>query len=163
MRRLGVLCITTVIVVLAASSAASAHVTVNPSTAPKGGFAILGFSVPVESETASTVKLELTIPQDKKITSVRVQPKPGWKATVQKTDGLVTGITWEGGRIDPDQFDVFTISAGPLPKAKQIMFKVVQTYSDGSEVRWIEPQAKGAPEPEHPAPVLTLKGTASHH
>jgi uncharacterized protein len=162
MRRLAVFCITAVIVALAASSA-SAHVTVSPSTAPKGGFATLGFSVPNESDTASTVKIELTIPQNRKITSIRVQPKAGWQTTVQKTGALVTGVTWEGGRIDPDEFDVFTISAGPLPKAKQIMFKVVQTYSDGSEVRWIEPQPKGTPEPEHPAPVLTLKGTASHH
>jgi hypothetical protein len=43
------------------------------------------------------------------------------------------------------------------------VFKAVQTYGDGTVVRWIEDQPKGAPEPEHPAPVLTLKGKASGH
>ncbi len=148
----------TALVVTAAP--ASAHVTVTPNQAKKAAYQVLSFSVPNESTTASTVKLEVVIPQAKKITSVRVQPKPGWRITVQKTGGLVTGITWEGGRIDPDQFDLFTISAGPLPKAKRIVFKALQTYTDGSVVSWIEPQPKGAPEPEHPAPVLVLKGTA---
>jgi len=35
-------------------------------------------------------------------------------------------------------------------------FNVVQTYSDGAEAAWIEPTVEGQPEPDHPAPVLTL-------
>jgi hypothetical protein len=53
-------------------------------------------------------------------------------------------------------FDRSTISAGPLPKAKQLEFKVLQTYSSGDGVSGIESSVKGAPEPEHPAPVVVL-------
>jgi len=43
-------------------------------------------------------------------------------------------------------------------------FKAIQTYSDGEEVRWIETQAEGAPEPEFPAPTLTLTaGSGDEH
>ena len=147
-------------VLVVGSPVAWAHVTVTPDTAKKGAFQIVSFSVPNESDSASTVKVEVSIPQDQKISSVRVQPKPGWTTTVQKSGGVVSVVAWEGGRIAPDQFDLFTISLGPLPKAKQVTFKAVQTYSDGSVVRWIEDQPKGAPEPDHPAPVLRLKGTA---
>jgi uncharacterized protein DUF1775 len=33
---------------------------------------------------------------------------------------------------------------------------VVQTYDDGTVVRWDQPRAAGAAEPEHPAPTLRL-------
>ena len=46
------------------------------------------------------------------------------------------------------------MSLGPLPTADQIVFKALQTYSDGEIVRWID-EAAGA-EAEHPAPVLKL-------
>jgi hypothetical protein len=33
---------------------------------------------------------------------------------------------------------------------------VLQTYSNGEIVRWIDPNAPGSAEPEHPMAVLTL-------
>ena len=39
-------------------------------------------------------------------------------------------------------------------------FKAIQTYSDGTSVSWIEDTVKGAPAPEHPAPILKLTGKA---
>ena len=78
----------------------------------------------------------------------------------------VSKITWTatGGGLEPGQFDLFTISAGPLPtKPSKLEFKAVQTYSDGTVVRWIQPTVKGAPEPDHPAPTLTLTKATSEH
>ncbi len=166
--------------VVAAAPPAGAHVTVVPDTAPKGGFQILSFSVPNEEQAANTVTLEVNLPTKSPIPSVSVQPKPGWTITVDKTtlakpvqtdDGQVTQavskITWtatEGG-LAPGQFDLFTISAGPLPtNTGKLTFKAIQTYSDGTTVDWIQATVKGAPEPEHPAPVLTLtKASSGHH
>ena len=68
-------------------------------------------------------------------------------------------ITWTAtdAGLAPGQFDLFTISAGPLPtNTSKLTFKAIQTYSDGTTVNWIQATVKGAPEPEHPAPVLTL-------
>ena len=59
----------------------------------------------------------------------------------------VTKITWTAtaGGLEPGQFDLFTVSAGPLPtKSNKVVFKVLQTYSDGDVVNWIEPTVKGA-------------------
>jgi uncharacterized protein YcnI len=162
-----------------AASAAGAHVEVVPGSAPKGSSEILSFSVPNEEQAANTVKVEVDLPTKSPIASVSTKPMPGWTVAVEKTklakpiqsdDGqvteAVTKITWTatGGGLTPGEFDLFTISAGPLPtNTSKLTFKAIQTYSDGTVVNWIEPTVKGAPEPEHPAPVLTLtKATSSH-
>lgn len=136
---------------------AFAHVTVNPGEASQGGYAKLTFRVPNESDTASTTRLEVALPAE--LTSARVKPHVGWTYAVTKSGDAVTAITWtaeKGAAIEPGEFDEFDISVGPLPKTDSVTFKALQTYSDGSVVRWIEEPKAGQPEPEHPAPVLAL-------
>jgi len=59
---------------------------------------------------------------------------------------------------------IIGLSAGPLPtNTKKLEFAALQTYSDGDVVSWIEPAVKGAPEPEHPAPTLTLTKSSGDH
>ena len=173
----GVGAIAFVVGLLAAS--ASAHVTVNPNTAPKGGFEKLTFRVPTEKDSASTTKVEVAFPAAHPIASVSVKPHAGWTANVLTThlatpiksdDGEVTDavsqITWTAdtpdASIKPGQFDEFDISGGPLPAdTDKLVFKVLQTYSDGTVVRWIDEAARGAAEPQHPAPALTLTVAAA--
>jgi uncharacterized protein YcnI len=170
-----------VVVVLSTTALAAdqawAHVTVKPASAHKGGFEILSFSVPNEKDDANTVQLEIDIPTKNPIAFVSVQPMAGWTITTEKTtlakpvkteDGEITQavskVTWvaAAGGLNPGEFDLFTISAGPLPtKPNKLVFKALQTYSDGDVVRWIQATAKGAPEPEFPAPTLTLTKAAS--
>ena len=153
---------------------ASAHVTVNPSTATQGGYATLTFKVPTERDDASTTSLEVDLPAEQPLASVSYQPKAGWKIDVTKEqlatpittdDGQVTErvakIVWtatsDAAQIKPGEFDTFPISVGPLPTVASMEFKAIQTYSSGEVVRWIEEAAAGSTaEPEHPAPVLTL-------
>jgi hypothetical protein len=73
----------------------------------------------------------------------------------------VQTVTWTadpGNQIKPGEFLRFPVLAGPLPdNTDKVTFKALQTYSNGDVVRWIDPPAAdGAPEPEHPAPTLTL-------
>jgi hypothetical protein len=71
---------------------------------------------------------------------------------------VVGQITWTAtgdAAIKSGQFQEFPVSMGPLPKVDQMVFKALQTYSDGTVVRWIEEPAAGA-EPQKPAPVLKL-------
>ncbi|MEV4512335.1 YcnI family protein [Dactylosporangium sp. NPDC049525] len=156
---------------LALPAAAAAHVTVNPSTATQGGYAKVSFRVPNEKDDANTVKVEIAIPTDKPIASVSIKPVPGWTAVTETSklatpiktdDGEITEgvskITWTSDAaavIKPHQFQEFDVSLGPLPATDQIVFKALQTYSDGEVVRWIDEPAAGA-EAEHPAPVLKL-------
>ena len=169
-----------IVAIAVAALPAGAHVEIVPGRAPKGGSAILSFNVPNESDTANTVKLEVDLPTKYPIASVRTQPMTGWTVAVEKTklakpittdDGQVTEavskITWTAtaGGLNPGEFDLFTVSAGPLPtNTNTLVFKAIQTYSDGTVVSWIQQTVKGAPEPEHPAPVLKLTkaGSDSH-
>lgn len=166
---------------LISTGVAAAHVTAQPGTATKGDYAKISFRVPSESATAGTVKLEVTLPVDHPISSVRTAPIPGWTAQitkaplnppVQRGDTKITEaprtITWTarpGTRIGPNEFVEFDVSMGPLPEdTDQLVFPAVQTYDDGKVVSWNQPQPAGAPEPEHPAPSVRLvAGSGGHH
>jgi len=173
--RAGAVCaLATVVAVLGFAGVASAHVTVSPSSAIAGGDVRIAFRVPTESGTASTVKVEVQVPTDKPIPSVAVEPVPGWSvattttklATPVKTDegdtitDAVSVITWTATSADsaikPGQFQEFPVALESLPDTDKIVFKAVQTYSDGTVVRWIDETTEGQPEPDHPAPVLAL-------
>jgi uncharacterized protein YcnI len=160
------------IVVVGFAAPALAHVTVNAVGATQGGYTKITFRVPNEKDSASTTKLEVNLPTDTPIASVSLKPLAGWTATIQKAklatpitsdDGQITEavdkITWAAdanSAIKPGQFQEFDVSLGPLPKTDQIVFKALQTYSDGAVVRWIDVPAAGEAEPEHPAPTLKL-------
>lgn len=156
--------------VLLAAVPAFAHVTVQPSTAVKGSYSTVNFKVPNEQDSASTTRIEVSLPTDHPIASVSLQPVPGWTAQVStvklatplKTDDgtvseAVSKIVWSGGKIAPGQFQQFPVSFGPLPTdTDSLVFKALQTYDNGDVVRWIEVPQAGQPEPENPAPKLTL-------
>lgn len=165
------------VTVAATAGTALAHVSVTSTDAVQGGFSVVSFRVPSESETASTTELKLQLPPDQPLGFVSVRPKAGWTYTTEKVklatpittdDGQVTEavsvIDWKaasGGGIRPGEFDEFQISVGPLPKADSMVFKVIQTYSDGTTAQWIDEQAPGSTaEPEHPAPTLKLAAAA---
>ncbi|MFH8793885.1 YcnI family protein [Streptomyces sp. NPDC017941] len=167
-------------VLLLSAVPAFAHVSVTAEgVAAKGGYATVNFKVPNERDDASTTKLEVTFPADQPLASVMTQPVPGWKAKVTKTklkkpleihgekiDEAVSKVTWtaDGKGIEPGTFQKFPLSVGQLPEdADQMVFKALQTYSNKEVVRWIEPQQKGAEEPDFPAPALALSAADDHH
>lgn len=163
---------------------ASAHVTATSSGATQGGYAVITFRVPSESATATTTAVTIQIPADTPLSSARVKPIPGWThaTTLQTLTTPVTiagreitqaidTITWtaaDGIGLRSDEFQEFQISAGPLPEVDEMVFKALQTYSDGTRVDWIEQAAPGSTtEPEHPAPTLALAAASGdggdHH
>ncbi|MEU8076242.1 YcnI family protein [Catellatospora citrea] len=163
--------------VLLHGSPAAAHVTVTPSAVAGGGYGTFSFKVPNERPTASTTRLEVVFPADHPITGVSVRPMPGWTITVNRQQAAtatpaagehtaaqpVTSIVWQDGAIGPGEFQLFDVSVGALPKTSTtLLFKALQTYSDGEVVRWIDPPATdGAPRPEHPAPVVAVAAAAA--
>ncbi|MBC2873809.1 MULTISPECIES: YcnI family copper-binding membrane protein [Streptomyces] len=156
--------------VLFLAGPASAHVSVQPGTAEKGGYSTISIKVPNEKDNASTVKVELALDPQHPLVSVMPQAVPGWDVKVEKTkldkpvrmhgksiDEAVSKVVWTGGKIEPGNFQQFPLSVGQLPTdADQLVFKALQTYSDDDVVRWIDPSKPGGEEPEHPAPVLKL-------
>ncbi|MFF7682631.1 YcnI family protein [Microbacterium sp. NPDC007973] len=164
------------VLAIGAPLAASAHVTVNPNTATPGSYATVNFRVPTESETASTVKVEVTLPTDTPLSSVLVEPVTGWTATVEKgalpapveVDGNTISdaalkIVWQadpGVGIGQDQFQIFSAVLGPVPDTGHLLLPATQTYSDGEVVDWAAtPDEVAADDTLEPAPVLYINDT----
>ncbi|MCU1682642.1 MAG: Nuclear export factor [Amycolatopsis sp.] len=159
---------------LAGAGVASAHVEVDPNQAVQGGETTVTFTVPDESPTAGTVKVEVSLPATAPIASVHAAWVAGWTTSVatatlakpvavnnaQATTAPST-ITWTaqpGVRLAPDQLGLFAVSMDGLPdNTAKLVMPVTQTFDDGSVVKWdAPPAAMGAEEPEHPAPAITL-------
>jgi uncharacterized protein YcnI len=157
---------------------AEAHVTVSPASLPQGtSDAILTFRVPNESTTASVTGVQIRFPLDHPIVVVSPQAGSGWNVSVHSSrfpkpittdDGTFTStvseIDWGGGSIPVGQFGLFNVLAQGIPSGtNQLVFKAVQVYSDGTVVSWIQIPDRSAPNPPHPAPILTLTpaGTAN--
>ncbi|WP_194908584.1 YcnI family copper-binding membrane protein [Catenulispora rubra] len=130
----------TALFVFTSAGLASAHVTIGPDTTAKGGSDVeLTFRVPNEEAAANTTKLEVVFPTDGTVTQV------------------VSELTWSGGALAPGQYQGFHVMLGKLPDdTKQLVFKAVQTYTNGDVVRWINLAQAGQPAPDHPAPLLVL-------
>jgi periplasmic copper chaperone A len=157
------------VLALAVPATASAHVTIQPSTGPSGGFARLDMLVPNERSDAGTVKLDVQLPPG--VISASYAPVPGWSVKVarekldqpiQTADGFqvdeqISRITWTGrgmqGVIPPGAFQQFGLSV-KLPSGQPgdvVTFKALQTYDDGEVVRWIGPEGS-----DNPSPAVTL-------
>jgi uncharacterized protein YcnI len=162
------------LVLLLLPTAADAHVTVQPATAPSGGFTRLDLVVPNERSDAGTVKVDVQLPPG--VISASYAPVPGWAvklkreklATPVKTedgfevDEQISQITWTGngarGVIPPGAFQEFGLQV-KLPTGRPgetLTFKALQTYAGGEVVRWI-----GPPDSDEPAPTITLTPAAS--
>jgi uncharacterized protein YcnI len=159
-------------VVVGTAVSASAHVGVHPDVTTAGQGAQLTFRVPDESDTANTIKLVVTLPQDRPFTDVSTQPMTGWTATVAQAPlpkpvnvggAMITKapqtVTWTalpGNKIAPGEYQNLYLAADALPAAGEMVLPVAQYYSDGTVVNWTEPTVAGKAEPEHPAPVFTV-------
>lgn len=149
---------------------ASAHVNVSPASTTAGGYTQLNFSVPSESDTALTEKIEVQLPTDSPFTSVRAKPVEGWTAEVVRgelpepveidgatvTEGVLS-VIWtadsEADQLTADEYQIFSLSVGRLPEeGTTVTLPAIQTYSDGSVSSWDEVAEEGAEEPESPAP-----------
>ncbi|MBL1073292.1 YcnI family protein [Nocardia sp. 2] len=149
---------------LLGAGVASAHVTVDAPGAAQGGYTVLTFKVPNESDTASTTELTVAVPNVK---SVRTEPLAGWAAKINRNEkGEATSVTWTAAPGNPGigqgQFQRFVISLGPLPKQENVSFNATQTYSDGKVVAWDQAENADGTEPDHPAPSLKLAAAAAN-
>lgn len=173
--RAGVVAVAAGVAAVLSSGTASAHVTakVIGESAEQGGYTKITFRVPNEDDVAGTVKLEIQLPADAPITSLRTSPMAGWTAQVTKTTldepitvhgaevtEAVSTVVWTaapGVRINPGEFAEFEVSGGPLPETDQLVIPAIQTYDNNEVVSWSEPPpAEGEDEPSRPAPVVAL-------
>jgi hypothetical protein len=85
-----------------------------------------------------------------------VKAPAGWTFT-RTGDGFTVG----GKELKAGTDAAWSVRVARLPAgATRLSFKTLETYGDGEVARWIEIQEPGQPEPDNPAPLLTLKPAA---
>lgn len=161
---------------VAVAVGASAHVTVQPEVVEGGGFSVVAFRVPNERDDATTTKVRVILPEDQPIAFVQTTSVPGWKVTTalrtlaepievfgEQVNEVVAEVIWTATAqgIEQAQFQDFEVSLGPLPTSGEMVFKALQTYSDGEQVNWNQVGVNAEVELEFPAPVLTLTAPSS--
>ncbi|MFG2168142.1 DUF1775 domain-containing protein [Micromonospora chersina] len=159
----------------AAASAAEVTLTTSPAQVRQGDAIELAVVLPEERAASRTSRIELRMPADAPIGEVYPLSVPDWAPTIttRTLDRPVAGIhapelnqvtdavTWlrmPGGSTGPARL---SLGMGPMPATDKLTFTVIQTYADGTVVRWADP-----PGGAHPAPTVTLlpplAGAAAH-
>ena len=143
------------VVAMLSSPAAAAHVDAELDGTGPGGFGVVTLGVPTESGKPSTTKVQVRIPDETPLRTVRAEPLAGWTLDIQtrkidpplrKDDGtpvneVVSTVTWTaaaGGGIPQGQFQEFGLYLGPMPDADTLALPTTQTFSDGSTEVWAE-------------------------
>ena len=132
---------------------------------------MITLGVPTEAGKPATTKVEVRIPNETPLRTVRAEPKPGWNLEIKKRtidpplrkdDGspvteVVDTVTWTAtaGGVPEGQFTEFALYAGPMPDADSLALPTTQTFSDGSTEAWAE-SANGSEKPKFPVPSVTI-------
>ena len=133
--------------VLALAPSAFAHAHLFPDEMGSGHSALLQLGVPNEEDNASTTEIQMTVPSGFDLGSIA--PVAGWTATVNGNT-----VTWKG-KLDGEELALLPFT-GSSKNEGDYVFKVRQTYSDGSVVDWA-----GNEDSDTPAPAIAV-GAAEH-
>ncbi|GHA95736.1 MULTISPECIES: DUF1775 domain-containing protein [Streptomyces] len=161
LRRLGALTAVTLAVTVATAGPAAAHAEVEAEGARALDQNVaLTFSAASESSSAGITKLEVVLPDG--ITADDITYKEGpedWKLAPTSR-----GYTVSGPKLAVGEDAEYVVVVRQLPDAKELVFKTLQSYSDGRVDRWIELEDNAEDDHGHghgnPAPVLQLKPAA---
>lgn len=138
-------------VLLAASSAATAHVSVWPKQSAPGAREKYEIRVPNEKKV-DTIALEVRFPAGLRVTSI--EQKPEWRAEpLRDASGQLIGVRWSG-KLAPEQFTEFGVLAANPPTGTELAWPAVQLFADGTKVEWSGPAGS-----KTPAPRVTLVPT----
>ncbi|MFD9081206.1 DUF1775 domain-containing protein [Streptomyces erythrochromogenes] len=115
----------------------------------------LSFTSEAESDTAGIAELRVVLPKGIAPDAVTLKDAPEeWKLAATP-DGYAIG----GPALATGTDAEYSITVRQLPDEKSLVFKTLETYSDGKVSRWIEVPADGE-KVDNPAPVLKLKAAA---
>jgi uncharacterized protein YcnI len=143
---------------------AAAHAELSPEEAPAGSFARFTLSVENEEADATTVKVVTKFPES--VITATFAAVPGWTRTVKTVDldqpvigsdgseitERIDTVTWRSdGTGSGDEVEFAFRFQLPEQPGATLFFPTVQTYSNGTVVRWI-----GAPGSDEPAPGVLV-------
>jgi len=127
-----------VLSVVSASTILSAHVTVWPRESAPGASERYTVRVPTEGKVATT-SVRLEVPAD--VTVTYLLATPGVVAETTRDGNRITAVTWKF-EVPPGQFAEFVFMARNPKAGTEIVWKVHQHYSDGTQSDWTGPPSK---------------------
>lgn len=161
LRRSGVLTAVAFAVAVATAGPAAAHTEVEAEGARSLDQKVaLTFSAASESSSAGITKLEVILPKGITPGDITYKEGPeGWKLAPTSR-----GYTVSGPKLAAGEDAEYVVVVRQLPDAKELVFKTLQSYSDGRVDRWIELEDNAEDDQGHghghPAPLLELKPAA---
>jgi len=160
LRRMGILLAGVAVVWSGLALPALAHVVVEAQPGSPGATdATLKITAAAESSTAGISKIDVTadpaIPADQ---VTLINGPSGWTVSSGSSGGFAIG----GPALGKGEDAVVSLKVKQLPSAPQVVFKVLQTYSDGDVERWIELPGPDGKEPDKPAPIVKLSAGATN-
>ncbi|MFE0674600.1 DUF1775 domain-containing protein [Streptomyces sp. NPDC058867] len=160
LRRTGVLGAVAFTAVVAASGSAAAHAEVEAEGARALDQNVeLTFTAASESGSAGISKLEVILPEGITPEDISYESGPdGWELAPTER-----GYTVSGPKLKVGTDVEYVVTVRQLPDAKSLIFKTLQSYSDGQIDRWIEEEEESGGDGHghgHPAPRLELKAAA---
>ncbi len=146
-------------------TAYAADVTVTPTEARQGDAVRLEFSVPQERAGTKTNQIEVRLPTDAPIAEVYPMSVDGWAPRISSrtldkpvagihssgVSTVTTAVTWVRVGASAAGPARLALSMGPMPQAERLTFEVVQTYADGTVVRWADAAGRAPGPGAHPA------------
>jgi uncharacterized protein YcnI len=142
----------TALAALACAAPAGAHIQVTPAVAAPDDGVLFTVLVPNEHETATT-RVELKLPPG--ALPYSFEDPPGWKhELLLAPNKAVDRIRWTGN-LPAGDFVRLVFLAGTPEQPGTLTWKAIQTYRDGTTVRWI-----GGPGSDTPASVTTVAADA---
>ena len=154
-RRTAVTAPLTVGLLLVTAVPAGAHVEVSAEGAQAGtGPVTVSFSAESESATVGIVGMKTQLPRGIAPADVSLASGPaGWVLT-PTADGFELAGPGIGAGVDAK----YSVTIAQLPAdTTELVFPTLQRYADGREDAWIEPVTDALPNPDSPAPVLTVE------
>jgi uncharacterized protein YcnI len=144
--------------VAALAGPALAHVEVSADKTQAGATDVtLTFTGEAENPKAGIKTERVVLPEGIAPTDVTLVKAPAGWTFARRSDGFTVG----GKALRTGTDAVWSVKIARLPAdATRLSFKTLETYGDGEVDRWIEIQEPGQAEPDHPAPLLTLKAAA---
>jgi uncharacterized protein YcnI len=138
---------------------AFAHIQVRADKNQAGASDVtLTFTGEAENPNAGIRLERVVLPQGMAPADVTLVKAPAGWTFARTADGFTVG----GTALTTGTDAIWSVRVARLPAgATRLSFKTLETYGDGQIVRWIEIGEPGQPEPDNPAPLLTLTAAAS--
>ncbi|HEY1315692.1 MAG TPA: DUF1775 domain-containing protein [Gaiella sp.] len=103
--------------------------TISPTYVEADTTSTIRFETPNERPPHATVSLTIDAPPG--VAFSRENPPPGWRVDVRTTH-----VEWSGGHIEGVRTVAFPVRVLARTRAGNQIFRAVQRYDDGQEVRW---------------------------